>query len=100
MLTSAAAGLIISLTAFRLRGLFLALITFAFAYAAKVMVFSNDDIISFAGVFVHRPSFFGWDLKDDRNFLIFCSAIVVLCILLVGAILKGPGERPADAERR
>ena len=94
MLTSAAAGLIISLTAFRLRGLFLALITFAFAYAAMVMVFRNEDIISFAGLFVDRPGFFGWDLTDDRNYLIFVSGIVVLCILGVGAILRGPWGGP------
>ncbi len=93
VLTSAAAGLIISLTAFRLRGLFLALITFAFAYAAMVMVFRNEDIISFAGLFVDRPPFFGWDLTDDRNYLIFVSGIVVLCILGVGAILRGPWGR-------
>ena len=93
VLTSAAAGLIISLTAFRLRGLFLALITFAFAYAAMVMVFRNEDIISFAGLFVDRPGFFGWDLTDDRNYLIFVSGIVVLCILGVGAILRGPWGR-------
>ncbi len=93
VLTSAAAGLIISLTAFRLRGLFLALITFAFAYAAMVMVFRNEDIISFAGLFVDRPTFFGWDLTDDRNYLIFVSGIVVLCILGVGAILRGPWGR-------
>jgi branched-chain amino acid transport system permease protein len=93
ILTSAFAGLLISLTAFRLRGLFLALITFAFAYAAMVLVFRNEDVISFAGLFVERPSFFGWDLDDDRNYMIFCSGIVVLCIVAVGALLNGPWGR-------
>ena len=93
VLTAAVAGLLISLTAFRLRGLFLALLTFAFAYAAMVLVFRNDKVISFAGLFVDRPSFFGWDLTDDRNFLIFCSGIVILCVSAVGALLRGPWGR-------
>ena len=93
VLASALAGLIISLTAFRLRGLFLALITYAFAYAALVLVFQNERVISFAGLTVNRPSFFGIDFTSDRNFLIFLTVIVLIALVVVGATLRGPWGR-------
>jgi branched-chain amino acid transport system permease protein len=93
MLTSALAGLVVSLTAFRLRGLFLALITYAFAYAATVLVFNNPKVISFAGLSVNRPSFFGVNMTHDRNFLLFVVAILLLVIVFVGAMLRGPWGR-------
>jgi branched-chain amino acid transport system permease protein len=93
VLTAAIAGLLVSLTAFRLRGLFLALITYAFAYAAMVVLFRNTDVISFAGLLVERPSFFGIDMTDEHNFMLFVVAILVLAIIAVGAVLRGPWGR-------
>lgn len=93
VLASALAGLIVALTAFRLRGLFLALITYAFAYAALVLVFQNQNVISFAGLSVNRPAFFGVNLNNDRSFLIFTDVFLVLVILAVGAVLRGPWGR-------
>ena len=42
VIASAVAGFVLSLAAFRLRGLFLALITYAFAYAALFVLFRNQ----------------------------------------------------------
>jgi branched-chain amino acid transport system permease protein len=92
-LASAVAGLLVSLTAWRLRGLFLALITYAFAFALNVLLFQNEKVISFAGLNVNRPSFFGVNMADDRNFLIFIVAIVLIAIVIVGTMLKGPWGR-------
>ncbi len=92
-LASAAAGLLVSLTAFRLRGLFLALITYAFAYALNVLLFQNEKVISFAGLTVNRPSLFGINFVSDRNYLIFIVAIVLVAVVLVGYLLKGPWGR-------
>ncbi len=90
---AAAAGLLVSLTAFRLRGLFLALVTFAFAYAVNVLLFENPRVISFAGLTVARPAFFGIDFVNERNFLILLTVIVLVAIAIVGTILKGPWGR-------
>jgi branched-chain amino acid transport system permease protein len=91
--TAAVAGMLISLTAFRLRGLFLALITYAFAYGATYLVFGNQQIISYAGLSVNRPNFFGINMADDRNFLLFIVVILIITILFVGALLRGPWGR-------
>lgn len=91
--TAAVAGLLISLAAFRLRGLFLALLTYAFAYAALVMVFQNDKVISFAGLSVGRPSLYGINMTNDRNFLILVAAILIVAIIAVGVLLRGPWGR-------
>jgi branched-chain amino acid transport system permease protein len=93
VLASAVAGLLVSLTAWRLRGLFLALITYAFAYALNVLLFQNAKVISFAGLSVNRPHFFGINFTNDRNFLPFVAAIVLIAIAIVGAVLKGPWGR-------
>ncbi|MBM3676907.1 MAG: hypothetical protein FJW96_03345 [Actinobacteria bacterium] len=93
LLASAVAGFVLSLAAFRLRGLFLALISYAFAYASLFVLFRNQDVISFAGLSVERPSFLGIDLGNDRNFLVFAMVVLALCIVLVGALLRGPWGR-------
>jgi branched-chain amino acid transport system permease protein len=93
VVASAAAGFVLSLAAFRLRGLFLALISYAFAYASLFVVFRNQSVISFAGLSVDRPDFLGVDLGNDRNFLVFCMVVLALCIVVVGAVLRGPWGR-------
>ncbi len=93
VLAAAGAGLLVSLTAFRLHGLFLALITFAFAYAVNILLFENPHIISFAGLTVGRPSIFGINLAPESNFLIFCVAVLFIVMVIVGALLKGPWGR-------
>lgn len=93
VLTAAIGGVLIALTAFRLRGLFLALLTYGFAYAAMVLVFRNPEIISFAGLSIDRPTIFGLDLNDDSNMLIACAAALLLSIGLIGVLLKGPWGR-------
>jgi branched-chain amino acid transport system permease protein len=93
VLASAVAGFVLSLAAFRLRGLFLALISYAFAYAALIVLFRNQDVISFAGLSVDRPSVFGVDMGNDRNFLYFAMAVLAICIVVVGGLLRGPWGR-------
>ena len=93
VVASGIAGGVIALCAFRLRGLFLALLSYAFAYAGAVLIFQNQTVISFAGLTVARPNLFGIDFLSDRNFLIFIVVILLLAILVVGAILRGPWGR-------
>jgi branched-chain amino acid transport system permease protein len=71
----------------------LALLSYAFAYAGAVLIFQNQTVISFAGLTVARPNLFGINFLSDRNFLIFIVVILLLAILLVGAILRGPWGR-------
>lgn len=90
---AAVAGLVVALTAFRLRGLFLALVTYAFAYAAMILIFQNDRVIGVAGLFVGRPELFGIDFNDDRAYLALTVVFVVIVLLAVGALLRGPWGR-------
>lgn len=91
--TAAVAGLVVAITAFRLRGLFLALITYAFSYAALVLAFQNPRVISYAGLSVSRPELFGFSMASDRNLAVASMIILLLAVLLTGALLRGPWGR-------
>ncbi len=91
--TAAVAGVIVALTAFRLRGLYLALITYAFAYAALVLAFQNPSIISYAGLSVNRPDFFGLSMSGDRSFVVVTMVLLLIAVIAVGALLRGPWGR-------
>ena len=91
--TAAVAGLVVAVTAFRLRGLYLALITYAFAYAALVLAFQNPSIISYAGLSVNRPDFFGIAMASDRSFVVFAMILLLLAVVATGAVLRGPWGR-------
>jgi branched-chain amino acid transport system permease protein len=90
---AAVAGAILALTAFRLSGLFLALISYAFAFAALYLIFQNDQVIGPTGLFVERPEFLGIDFADERNYLALCMVVLVLAIIGVAALLRGPWGR-------
>jgi branched-chain amino acid transport system permease protein len=92
-LAASVAGLLVALTAFRLRGLFLALATYAFGFAMLIVLFQNDSVIGVAGLSVPRPSLFGIDFSNERSFLAFLIVIVVVVLILVGALLRGPWGR-------
>jgi branched-chain amino acid transport system permease protein len=92
-LAASVAGLLVALTAFRLRGLFLALATYAFGFAMLIVLFQNDSVIGIAGLSVPRPTLFGIDFSDERSFLAFLIVIVVVVLALVGALLRGPWGR-------
>jgi branched-chain amino acid transport system permease protein len=80
----AAAGALVALTVVRLRGLYLALATLAFAQAMDVVFFSHA--LGYGGSLeVKRPRLPFVDLRDDRSFFV---ALAVSFVLGAVAILS------------
>jgi branched-chain amino acid transport system permease protein len=80
-----AVGAIVALPSLRLRGLYLALVTLAFAQAMDVAFFNNIDVFHTQLVLtVPRPTLFGLKLTSDRTYLIV--ECVVFALLAVGLL--------------
>jgi branched-chain amino acid transport system permease protein len=85
---SAAVGALVALPTLRLRGLYLALATFAFGGIMDVAFF-GQRFGSSGSVAVHRLSIPGLGLKSDRHYFVFCSAVFfAVCVGLL-AVRRG-----------
>lgn len=82
-LLSAPLGALVALPFARLRGLYLALGSLAFAHAMARLFFPHPDVLPSAGT-ITIPYFnvFGWTLDDRRAFLI--AEVVVLALGIIG----------------
>lgn len=86
---SAAVGALLALPAMRLRGLYLALATLAFAEAAYYAFFENSSIFGFGGsIYVGRLGFFGQHYVGDRLFFVELAMAFGLASVLVLAIRR------------
>jgi len=82
---SAVVGALVALPALRLRGLYLALSTFAFAQVMTALFFKNDEVFGQGGALkVGRVSFLGVSLKSGRAYFVFL--VIVLAIAAVGVL--------------
>jgi branched-chain amino acid transport system permease protein len=96
----AAAGLagvvggIIALPALRLRGLYLALATLAFATAMDNMFFPWSAVFGFDGsVPIARPNLFGYHVTGDKAFDILLAVVFALLSIGLLALRRGPFGR-------
>ncbi|MGN6388321.1 MAG: branched-chain amino acid ABC transporter ATP-binding protein/permease [Burkholderiaceae bacterium] len=79
------AGFVLGLTTLRLGGHYLAMITISFQEIFDLVM------VNWAGVThgpdgvagIARPSLFGFQLADDRAYLLFCAAVLYLMVALV-----------------
>lgn len=85
-----AAGFVLGLTTLRLGGHYLAMITISFQEIFSLVLINWRDVTHGAdGVAgIARPSLFGYQLTDDRSYLMLCSAILYLMLLLVWRLPK------------
>ena len=86
--------------ALRVRGIMLAISTFAFAIAAEKYIynrpfFSNNE----SSVVFERGWLFGWDLKDQRTFFYFALGCVTATTLVVGRLRRSGVGRSIIAVR-
>jgi branched-chain amino acid transport system permease protein len=89
---SGAVGAVVSLPSLRLRGLYLALVTLAFAEGMDATFFSNPSVFgqisqsngSSASLTVPRPSLFGLSLSSDRSYLI--AECLVFALIALGLL--------------
>jgi branched-chain amino acid transport system permease protein len=88
-----AAGGILALPALRLRGLYMALATLAFAALMDSLFFTNPSIIPNGSMSVGRPDVFGMHFVTDRAFVVLIAIVFALCMIGVGALRRGPFGR-------
>jgi branched-chain amino acid transport system permease protein len=84
----AAIGAVIALPVIRLRGLYLALATFAFAEAVQQGFFADTRVFGDTGLVITRFSIAGISLVGDRAELIFVTVVFVLAAFVVLGIRR------------
>jgi branched-chain amino acid transport system permease protein len=89
-----AVGGIIALPALRLRGLYLALATMAFASAMDNMFFPWSAVFGFNGsVQIARPTLWGLSVNSPKAFTIFLAVVFALFSIGLLALRRGPFGR-------
>ena len=83
-----ALAVVIGLPALRIRGLFLLVVTFAFAFAVQQAFFSERYFGWLQPERVDRPTFFFIDFEDERSMYYLCVAALILVIFLVSSMRK------------
>ena len=85
MAVAAIAGLVLGLTTLRLGGHYLAMITISFQQIFDLVLVNWTAVTrgpdGVAGI--PRPSLFGYQLTDDKAYLVFCVAVLYAAILFV-----------------
>jgi branched-chain amino acid transport system permease protein len=89
----AAAGGVLALPALRLRALYMALATLAFAVLMDQLFFTNPSILPSGSMSVGRPVIFGMHFTTDRAFMVLVAVVFALCLIGVGALRRGPFGR-------
>jgi branched-chain amino acid transport system permease protein len=88
VLVSAAAGALVALPTLRLRGLYLALATLAFAQGATT-IFFIPEVDTKGGLFIKNLNFFGLSLQSDKGQMVLYGVIFAVASALVLAIRRG-----------
>jgi branched-chain amino acid transport system permease protein len=95
---SAAVGALVALPALRLKGLYLALATIAFAQAMVTVFFENNNVFGQGGALsvarVHLP---GLSLQSDRTFFVACSVVFAAAAVGVLALRRASFGRRLTA---
>ncbi len=89
----AAAGGVLALPALRLRALYMALATLAFAVLMDQLFFTNPSILPSGSMNVGRPDIFGMHFATDRAFMVLVAVVFAVCLIGVGALRRGPFGR-------
>jgi branched-chain amino acid transport system permease protein len=86
---SAAVGALVALPALRLKGLYLALATFAFAQAMVYVFFDNNNVFGQGGALpVDRLHLPGLSLQSDRAFFMACAVVFAAAAVGVLAVRR------------
>jgi branched-chain amino acid transport system permease protein len=88
-LLSAAAGLLVGIPAIRVSGLYLAMVTLAFAIIVEQIIGHWSSVTGgFTGLAVNDPVFLGLSLSGSKAFYYFCLITLVLVLLVLLNILR------------
>ncbi|PUE11405.1 hypothetical protein B9Z51_03650 [Limnohabitans sp. T6-5] len=93
-LTSAAAGLLVGIPAIRVSGLYLAMVTMAFAIIIEQVIGHWSSVTGgFTGLAVNDPIVWGLSLSGPKAFYYFCLAMLTLVLLaLLNLLRSGMGR--------
>lgn len=93
-LVAAAFGALVALPALRLRDIYLALATVAFAIFGERVIFDHPKVFDRgATLSFQAPSLFGLDLGEPRSMVVFLAACFAAVAVLVLAVRRGPFGR-------
>lgn len=94
------ASLLVGFPALRVRGLFLAVTTLAFAVAARSWILTHPWLLDHRTViFLERGELFGIDLHPQRNYYYLCLVVLVAASLAVAALRRSGIGRTIIATR-
>ena len=86
----AAVGAVVALPVLRLRGLYLALATLAFAVLMDQIFFQSSSIMGSGGtIAVGRPHLFGLRFATNGPFDVALAVVLAVCLVGVGALRRG-----------
>ncbi|MEU6185833.1 branched-chain amino acid ABC transporter permease/ATP-binding protein [Nocardia sp. NPDC047038] len=83
---AAIVGVLVGLPALRIRGLAVAVVTLAMAYAVEAVWFRNTDFVSSSGVTTEPPTLFGFDMGIGGGEDYPRVAFGVLCLVVAAAV--------------
>jgi branched-chain amino acid transport system permease protein len=93
-------GLIVALPAVRLKGIYLALSTLAFAILMDNIVFGNRDVLGGGTTLeVPRPDLFGWDLTSERALFVVLAVMAAIFANVFLAVRRSRFGRLLSAVR-
>ena len=81
-------AVVVGLPALRIRGLFLAVTTFAFAVAVRSMLFERRYFDWLLPDAIERPTLFFFDFGDEKSMYFLCVASLVAAIVVVVNVRK------------
>jgi branched-chain amino acid transport system permease protein len=85
---TAAFAVVVGLPALRIKGLFLAVTTFAFAVAVRSLLFEPRYFSWLLPRAIERPTLFFFDFGDERSMYFLCVAALVASIVVVVNVRK------------
>ena len=97
VLVCAVVGALVALPSLRLKGLYLALSTFAFALFCEKAIFPNVDEFSQGDASYERLHLGPWTASSDRANLVLLAVVFVLLGMGVTALRRGPMGRRLQA---
>ena len=94
-------GLIVGISALRIRGVQLAVVTLSGAVALEEFVFRNPSLTGLFGNPISDPTLFGWNLgvREGRNLARLEFGLLVLVVVTVCAVAVGNLARSATGRR-
>lgn len=97
---SAAVGVLVALPALRVKGIYLGIATLSFGFIVEEVFARWEGVTGGnAGLHVHPPTIFGFDLGQGAPFYFICLVVAVLCTLGILNLLRAPTGRAFVAIR-